>query len=211
MPLTRRRITSATDMKALAHPLRMDLLELLIVEGALTASAAARRLDQTPSNVSWHLRKLARHGFVRQADGGPGRERPWKAIAESLSWGEDAEDATAGEALNSVALERELQRLRAALAAQPTEPAAWRDAYSINQSRVWLTAAEAQDLARQLEAIFMSYADRIGDPSRRPAQARLMALMGWMVPTGPIPLDSAASGSTAKADTAEAARVETGG
>ena len=75
MPITRRRVTSAADMKALAHPVRLDVLELLIVNGPMTASDAAVQLDQTPANVSWHLRKLAEHGFVRQATSGPGRRR----------------------------------------------------------------------------------------------------------------------------------------
>ena len=52
MPITRRRVTSAADMKALAHPVRLDVLELLIVNGPMTASDAAFQLAQTPANVS---------------------------------------------------------------------------------------------------------------------------------------------------------------
>ena len=59
MALVQRRVTGADEMRALAHPLRLRLLELLGAEGAFTASEAARRLDETPANVSWHLRTLA--------------------------------------------------------------------------------------------------------------------------------------------------------
>ncbi|MEP6665840.1 MAG: helix-turn-helix domain-containing protein, partial [Nocardioidaceae bacterium] len=134
MALTRRRVTSAADMKALAHPVRLDVLELLVVHGPMTASDAAAELSQTPANVSWHLHKLAQHGFVRQATDGPGRRRPWKIVAESLSWGEDAEDAGAAEALHDVTLERELQHLRVALAHASEETAKWRDATEVYQS-----------------------------------------------------------------------------
>ena len=69
MSVTQRRVTAAEEMRALAHPLRLQLLELLGSEGAFTASEAGRRLGETPANVSWHLRKLAEYGFVRQGEG----------------------------------------------------------------------------------------------------------------------------------------------
>ena len=69
MPLTRRRVTDTASLKALAHPLRMALLGALVTEGPMTATEAAALLDESPSNCSWHLRKLAEHGFVREARG----------------------------------------------------------------------------------------------------------------------------------------------
>src|SRR5262245_3700258 len=117
MPLTRRRVTSAAEMRALSHPVRLDLLELLATHGPLTASEAAVLLDQTPANISWHFRKLAQHGFVRQTRG-RGRLRPWKIVAESLTWGDDAADPTAAAALQDVAIDREVHNLRRALAAR---------------------------------------------------------------------------------------------
>lgn len=199
--MTRRRITSADEMKALAHPVRLDLLDLLVVHGPMTASDAAAMLDQTPANVSWHLRKLAQHGFVRQATDGPGRRRPWKAVTQSLMWGEDAEDVTTAAALGDVAFEREFQRLRAAVAALPAEPEAWRDATAVNQSRVWLTAAEAKELGEQMRELFWAKADRLADPSARPPGARVMALMGWVVPSGPLePRPAAVTADSGVAD-----------
>ncbi len=172
-------------MKALAHPVRMDVLELLVTHGAMTASDAAATLGQTPANVSWHLHKLAEHGFVRQATGGPGRRRPWKAVAESLSWGDDAEDTTAAASLQDVAIERELQRLRAALANADRESAAWRAAMSVNQSLLWLTAEEARELGDQVRELFLTKAVERQDPANRPADARLMSMLAWLVPHGP--------------------------
>jgi DNA-binding transcriptional ArsR family regulator len=174
-------------MKALAHPVRLDVLELLVVNGAMTATDAAAELRQTPSNVSWHLHKLAEHGFVRQATTGPGRKRPWKVIAESLSWGDDAEDAASAAALHDVTLEREIQRLRAALANNDQEPEHWRDATEVYQSRLWLTAEEAQEIGDQIRQLFLTKAEDRQDPANRPADARVMALMAWVVPNGPLP------------------------
>jgi hypothetical protein len=59
MALSRRRITESAELKVLAHPLRLALLEILVTEGAKTATEAAAMVHESPSNCSWHLRKLA--------------------------------------------------------------------------------------------------------------------------------------------------------
>lgn len=185
MPLNRRRVTDPRDMAALAHPLRLDLLELLLVNGPMTASQAGRALDQHASNVSWHLRKLAEHGFVRQSPSAAGRERPWRIVAESLSWGDDAEDSASSSALRDVAVERELQVLRRSLAGYSDEAQEWKDAIRVTSSRLWLTAEEAHDLGRRIAELVEATADRLGDPTIRPDGARLVALTSWLVPARP--------------------------
>ncbi len=190
MSLTHRRVNDAASLKALAHPLRIALLELLVLEGPQTASQAGAALGETPANCSWHLRKLAEHGFVTEVPGVSGRSRPWRAVTEGLSWGdsedsEDPETSAAGQALTDVFLERELQRLRAARSAAGAEPAEWRDATSVNQSQVWLTAEEARELSAAMVDLFQRYTDRITDPDLRPEGSRLVSLVGWLVPSGP--------------------------
>ncbi len=178
-------------MKALAHPLRLDVLDLLAVSGPMSASEAAVELGQTPANVSWHLRKLAEHGFVRQATSGPGRRRPWKVVAESLSWGEgrqgpgDTEDTVTSSGLRDVTIERDLQTLRTALALAGEESDEWRAATGVYQARLWLTAGEADAIGAEVRRLFSSRAEQRRDPTNRPADARVVALMAWVVPSGP--------------------------
>lgn len=188
MAASQRRIVVATEMRALAHPLRLRLLELMAAEGAFTASEAARRLDQTPANVSWHLRTLATYGFVRQGQG-PGRARPWKLVSQSLTFGHDAEDPAVATALSDLVLEREFQVLRAGLRQQPSEDEEWREASSLTQARLWLTSEEARRLGERLKGVISAaeLVDRSQDPEQRPPGARLMALMGWLVPSGSAP------------------------
>ena len=190
MSLTHRRVNDAASLKALAHPLRISLLELLVLEGPQTASQAGATLGETPANCSWHLRKLAEHGFVTEVPGVSGRSRPWRAATEGLSWGDsedssDPETSAAGQALTDVFLERELQRLRAARSAAESEPAEWREATSVNQSQLWVTAEEAQELSAAMVELFMTYTDRITDPDLRPQGSRLVSLVGWLVPSSP--------------------------
>lgn len=205
MALVQRRVTGADEMRALAHPLRLRLLELLGAEGAFTASEAARRLDDTPANVSWHLRTLAKYGFVRQGDG-PGRARPWKFVAQSLAFGDDAEDSAAATALSDLFYEREFQVMRASMRQLDDEPQQWRDATEVVQSRLWLTPEEARELGRSVHDLFSSteVLARNQDAALRPAGARLMALMSWVVPYGPAP--AAATSAVAPTREAESAQ-----
>ncbi len=194
MPLTRRRVTDARALKALAHPVRIALLEALVTQGPMTASSAAAYLGESPSNCSWHLRKLAEHGFVREARGGTGRNRPWQVVSEALEWGTDGEDdepdgsgRVEADALTDMLVERELQRLRVALASRDTETPAWRNATGLVQSQLWLTAEEAAEVRVELSDLFLRHSERSGRPDRRPADARLVSLVGWLVPSGPPP------------------------
>ena len=187
MPLSQRRITDAASLKALAHPTRVAILEVLVTEGARTATELGTILGESPANCSWHLRKLAEHGFVREAGGGAGRNRPWRAVSEGLTWGEADDEpaaAAAGRGLSDMLLEREVQRLRAAQAAQPSEPADWRAATEVVSSKMWLTAEEAAEVGSELIALFTRFSERIQEPETRPEGARLVATVGWVIPNG---------------------------
>ncbi len=211
MPPHRRRITEAAALKALAHPARMALLGALVTEGPLTASQAAELVGESPSNCSWHLRRLAEHGFVAEAGGGTGRNRPWRAVSEGLEWGEHEEDPAtrlAADALTDVLLERELQRLRAARAGRDRESPEWQQATGVSQSALWLTAAEAADLGERLRELLLTHSERLHDPASRPEGARLVSLVGWLVPSGPHRID-APDRSTA-ADTRRSRTTEAG-
>jgi len=180
MTLSRRRVTDPAALRALAHPVRLALLELLTSEGARTATQAAEALGQTPANCSWHLRRLADHGFVREVTGVPGRHRPWRVVSEGLTWG-DPDGGTADDALTDMLVERELQRLRAARAATAAEPDEWRAVTAVQHVQLKLTAAQAQELAGRLADVVAGYAADQGDD----AEQRSVSLVGWMVPSRP--------------------------
>jgi DNA-binding transcriptional ArsR family regulator len=189
MPLSRRRVTDAAALKALAHPVRLALLELLMTAGPHTATEAAAALEQTPANCSWHLRKLGEHGFVREAAGATGRHRPWRVVAEGLTWGDPGDAESAGEAsdaLTDMLLERELQRLRAARAAQPHEPAAWQAATGLHHALAWVTPEEAAELSATFQQVLTRHAHRSGPAATRPKDARLVSLVAWLAPSGPL-------------------------
>ena len=184
MEPTTRKLTEAADLKALAHPLRMELLGHLVLHGPATASELARALDESPSNCSWHLRKLAEHQFVEEAPDGAGRNRPWRAVATGLSWDddEDTEVGAAARELSEALLSRELERFRASRAAAHREPPEWRHVGDFTQSVAWLTAEEAAEMSARITELLMTHSDRLADPAKRPDGARLVSMVAWVAP-----------------------------
>src|SRR5258707_15026402 len=72
-------------MRALAHPTRLALLDHLHTVDHATATECAAAVGDSPSSCSYHLRALAKWGFVEEAEGGAGRERPRRAGAAPVA------------------------------------------------------------------------------------------------------------------------------
>jgi len=82
-------------LKALAHPLRVEIIDTLSTYGSFTASGLAERLGESSGATSYHLRQLEKHGFVREVEGkGTSRERWWERTPGSLNIGSEAAIAT---------------------------------------------------------------------------------------------------------------------
>jgi DNA-binding transcriptional ArsR family regulator len=71
-------VRQARAMRALAHPVRLRLLSLLVREEQLTSTRASGLTGETVANCSFHLRQLAKYGFVEETQGGDRREHPWR-------------------------------------------------------------------------------------------------------------------------------------
>ncbi|WP_028922388.1 ArsR/SmtB family transcription factor [Pseudonocardia acaciae] len=91
---TPRRVGDVDALKALAHPLRVALLHRLVGVGPGTASECAEAVGSSASNCSWHLRQLAKFGFVERVEGGDGRERRWRSTEVGFDVGAFDEDPT---------------------------------------------------------------------------------------------------------------------
>jgi hypothetical protein len=158
-------------MRALAHPVRMSLLELLEAAGTLTATQASELLGESPANCAFHLRTLAKYGFVREAGGGRGRERPWTSVPMAIrisSHQEDPRASATAEMFGRVWLDRVLERARNVLSSGDAVPAVWRKTRQASSTVEFLTPEEAQELSDEVLRVFRRYADRHDDPSRRP-------------------------------------------
>lgn len=168
------KLTDPKAMRALAHPVRMSLLEILNVTGTLTATQASEMLGESPANCAFHLRTLAKYGFIREAGGGRGRERPWTAAHRSLDVsphdqkGEQAE--LAARMLAEVWLGRSLDRIRRVFA-RNSWPDGWADTVHASQNVRFLTPEETSQVTGEIREILRRYEDRNYDPSLRSAGA----------------------------------------
>ncbi len=183
-----REITDPKAMRAMAHPARLSLLEALAHHGQLTATEAAEHVGESPSNCSFHLRQLAKYGFVEEAEGGTGRQRPWRLVNVGMRMTdvhEDADTALAAGALARVVQERWLSRARAGMEQRKLLPDVWREVTGSDQMTLYVTPEEMKELNDELLAILFRYRERIADPSKRPEGSRPIEHVAFYYPVDP--------------------------
>src|SRR5262245_22052722 len=164
---SRRKLKDARELRALAHPLRMALLELLYVEGPLTATECGERLDQIPANCSFHLRQLAKHGFIEEAEGGVGRQRPWRFTSLGHEWSDtpdrSAPERAAARSVVALVRQRHAQYVADWQTRHDNEPAEWQNAAMLASNTGWLTPAELAEINDATQALWDRYRDRLLD------------------------------------------------
>jgi DNA-binding transcriptional ArsR family regulator len=163
-------------IRALAHPLRMDLMAVMHRLGRATTAEAAREVGVSHGLASHHLRQLAKYGFVEQIAGKDHRERPWRLVATSYRWGDGLstpEGAAASDILEQVLAERALSEFLDWQQRRPGWPAPWRGGAGLRQSTFYLTAAEFTEITAAIDALLRRYADDrpLDDLATRPAGA----------------------------------------
>jgi hypothetical protein len=177
---------------------RISLIEELTLGGAMTATEVGERIGESPTTCSFHLRQLAKYGFVEEAGGGKGRARPWRMTSIGMSFSNSPDDAETQLATNAVVqlfMERQFRRYQTWLETRHAYPPAWRRAAGDSQYVFYLTADELQGLNDELvEMLLPRYMERITDPARRPAGSVPVAMLLMSFPVGTPPPASEAGG-----------------
>jgi predicted transcriptional regulator len=161
-------------MRALAHPVRVALIEAIgqAENRTLTATEASELLGESPANCAFHLRTLAKYGLIEEAGGGRGRERPWRMRYRGVGlrppW-QDTETKLAVHAVASVWIDRWLARARDRLLRMVAYPPAWQEGTLASETDLYLTAREAKALGAAVDELLEPYLARRDDPSLRPA------------------------------------------
>jgi hypothetical protein len=179
-----RRLTDPRAMRALAHPTRLALWEALTIHGDLTATQAAEYVDESPSSCSFHLRQLAKYGFVEETGGGTGRSRPWRTThlgyTVDAADPSDAESGVAAQALTEIALRRQVERNLRWQRSARTVPPEWRELGLTSETVWWVTPAEATALEAELTDLLYRFRERLVDPGTRPDDARPVEVVALM-------------------------------
>lgn len=181
-------LTDPREMRALTHPLRLALIELLWREEAINATQAAAALGESQASCSFHLRQLAKFGFVEEVEGVRGRARPWRLSRRGLRVAnvqDDPRAAIAWAALERLLRDRQLDRYRAWLEGRSAYSREWREAAYHSHSVAWLTPEELGSLADRITELITSvFPERRDDAAARPADALPVELLsiGYPVP-----------------------------
>src|SRR2546421_11965672 len=141
-------------MRALAHPTRLALLDHLHSVEQATATECAAVVGDSPSSCSYHLRALGKWGFVAEAKGGVGRERPWRAAAAHIEFSSEGLEATV---LRDELVARQQQRLRDALRREHELPPRWRRATQTSSATIDLTPSELEQLGERFELLLAEF------------------------------------------------------
>jgi DNA-binding transcriptional ArsR family regulator len=164
---------------ALAHPLRLQLLDLLRFDGPSTASHLGRRIGESSGATSYHLRQLARYGFIEDAPARGGRERWWAYRDRRVTLGHGGSERE----LLAELLSREAYALDRFLATRDAVPE-WDAASFFASPALRLTPDELDELRRGVDELLARF--RRADAADAPADARPVRLLAFGYP---LPLE----------------------
>jgi hypothetical protein len=161
------RITDVDALKVFTHPLRIRLYYALHTAREATASHLADQVDEAVSLVSYHLRKMAAHGFIVEAEGhgGDGRERWWTLSSKrgftfhNADFADRPEGAAVIGQVSRQLLATRTERYVRYLDEQATWPREWTEAAFSSEYVPWLTAAELQQMADEFGALMQRWTD----------------------------------------------------
>lgn len=151
------------QMRALAHPLRMRILELL-AQAPSTATLLAKELGESTGSTSYHLRALAKAGVIEEdTERGTGRERWWRRRApgylEIPTGAEDPEGRALEVVMWTDMADRDDEALHRFFERLPEIDSDWRRAATIANWNAWLTVDEVIGLTEHLTEIVVRYRD----------------------------------------------------
>lgn len=164
------RILDSGALRALAHPLRVRIYDILSSYGPQTASSLAERLGESSGSTSYHLRALAKHDLIREApDRGTGRERWWERPVGGVSFANpDAMTTPAGRAATQVVMNeflrgRNEQLLDFVNRGISGEDEIWQEGTLISTATARLTPEQSKELALKIMALIDEAVDNYRD------------------------------------------------
>lgn len=154
------RSLDAGALKALAHPLRVRIFDLLSERGPQTASTLAALVGETSGSMSYHLRALAAHDLIREVVGrGTARERWWERPKGRIDLPGPDDSMTPSNRASAQIVTAEFFRLRhetlmAYLNRNEAEvPEEWRDAGIVMTTYLDLTVEQMAELKAELTEV----------------------------------------------------------
>ena len=151
-------VLDTSTMKALSHPLRVQMIGILRRFGPATATTLAQRLGINTGATSYHLRQLAAYGMIVEDEAqGNARDRWWKAAYQRtyLETGDFSGEETS--AYLATIAEVHAAELRLAAQEMPALPDEWRDAGTMSDYWLLLTPGETGAMLEELYEVVARY------------------------------------------------------
>lgn len=190
------RVLDPPALKALAHPLRFQLVELLVEHGPSTASGLGRLVGESSGSTSYHLRQLAEHGLIEEAeDLGSKRDRYWRVARggwtlEGFDLLERDDTRDDAQMVLDEVLRARMQRLRRWHRDAGAWGEEWVQATIEMTSRLRLTRDEMEQLRDDLVVVIDAWRARLGsrrDDGTEPAGVVPVTVQIDTFPTGDPP------------------------
>ncbi|HCT37140.1 MAG TPA: hypothetical protein DF292_08935 [Firmicutes bacterium] len=149
-------LESLQQLKALTHPLRLQILQLFSGPEPLSVQMIAQRLEQPHGKVHYHVRELVQHGFLEEVEGriingiqerlysfsGPGFEAATNMF-DTEEW--------------RTAISQTRQSVLNHIHHMISENAAKHPSIMITLKELYITAAEKDDLPAKIDALLAPY------------------------------------------------------
>ena len=180
----RRDITEPVALRALAHPLRLALIDLVERHGTLTSAEASTLTGESTGSCSFHLRQLAKYGFLEPAEGRNRRERRWQrtAVVDHVPDSADADVNRAAAEVSKLVIDRIATEAARWLDRSADLPREWRQGSVLDSELLYVTAAELGRLSRAVTELYADFRGRTVSPSTRPAGSRAVRAVALLFP-----------------------------
>jgi DNA-binding transcriptional ArsR family regulator len=156
-------VTDPHRLRALAHPLRMQLLRLIREHRPVTGARLAELTGESTASVSYHLSVLHKHGYI-EPDPVPGptrRHKPWRTTYESLRIEGHHRDLPPSQTVEGAILGLLLSEYRrqqdAYFDGSSGLTGAWAEVGTFELTDLVLTEPEVDQLTREVEAVLARY------------------------------------------------------
>jgi len=181
------RIVDGSALRALAHPLRVRIYDILSQYGPQTASSLAQMTGESSGSTSYHLRALAKHGLITESEGrGNGRERWWERPRGSVSFGSpEGLKTPSGRAATQVVMteffNRRHQQLMEYIAEGIAHPDRTDNA-TITTATAWLTEEQMGQLVARMQSVIDEYVETYRDQKQNGKDVRPVTIRADVFP-----------------------------
>jgi DNA-binding transcriptional ArsR family regulator len=176
-------------LRALASPVRLALIEWLREHGPATATRCAGAVGVSVQLCSYHLRALAKWGFVGEVQSDDGRERPWELVARTIDVPKGRLDKpellSAWNLLRARLIDRHIEVVNEFAEREASYPPEWREAATFLTNPVYVSPDELEQLADRLSEVVRPFMHR--DRSECPPNAEPAYVVVWAIPRPETP------------------------